>query len=388
MTMKVLVTGGNFLNQGAYLMLVAAGVGIRQHLGAQPVIPVRFGTQRQKAWIGYDTLLAEERVGFFPRLGRAVEGSWRDRLPFVTASEVDAVFDITGFAFGDQWADAPLMRRARNYEMWASRGIPIYMLPQAFGPFELTAKPAKRAVQSSRIVYARDVDSYEHVRNLVGEAEGVKIGTSPDFTIGVEGTLNAVPSHDSGFGVIVPNWNIMKRAASVAHASGYLNWLVEASLVMQQHGLSVVGLCHEGRRDREILDKIRSQVPAMEVLDGLNGQELKGVLGAASVVVSGRYHALVSALSQGVPSILHGWSHKYRWLAEDFDCKEFVADPYSPGEIVGDLIARAVDSESPRERIVIATDKLKARNLAMWSEIASDLGWRSQTGTVLGGIGG
>lgn len=388
MTMKVLVTGGNFLNQGAYLMLVAAGVGIRKHLGAQPVIPVRFGTQRQKAWIGYDTLLAEERVGFFPRLGRAVGGSWRDRLPFVTASEIDAVFDITGFAFGDQWADAPLMRRARNYEMWARRGIPIYMLPQAFGPFELTAEPAKLAVRSSRIVYARDMDSYGHLRNLVGESERAKISTSPDFTIGVEGALNAVPRHDAGFGVIVPNWNIMKRAATADHSSGYLEWLVQASRAMQQHGIRVVGLCHEGRHDREILDRVRTHVPDMEVIDGLNGQELKGVLGAASVVVSGRYHALVSALSQGVPSILHGWSHKYRWLAEDFDCTEFLADPYSPGEIVGELIARAVDNESPRERIVIATDALKARNLAMWSEIASDLGWSRQANMVAGGIRG
>ncbi len=78
----VLVTGGNFLNQGAYLMLVAAGRAIREVLGAQPVISLRFGSERDKRWIGYETLLAEERFGMFPRLGTSDwSRAWRERLP-------------------------------------------------------------------------------------------------------------------------------------------------------------------------------------------------------------------------------------------------------------------------------------------------------------------
>jgi len=370
----VLVTGGNFLNQGAYLMLVAAGDGVRQRLGAQPVIPIRFGTQRQKSWIGYDTLLAEERFGFFPRLGKGGDGSWRDRLPFVTASDIDAVLDITGFAFGDQWADAPLMRRAKNYEMWQARGVPVYMLPQAFGPFNQTAQPAELAVRSSRIVHARDRDSYSYLESLLSAGDASKLRLSPDFTLGVPGTEPSRHSNLDDFSVIVPNWNIFKRGTS-EQASSYISCLNEFAGALQRGGTTVVGVCHEGRGDKQILEEVRKNFPGMEIVDGLDGQELKWLLGRAKVVVSGRYHALVSALAQGVPSVLHGWSHKYKWLAEDFDCVDMIGDPYAGRQEVDQLVARATAEEGLRQRISVAAESVKKRNDEMWNEIRTDLKW-------------
>lgn len=369
----VLVTGGNFLNQGAYLMLVAAAQGVREHLGAQPVISFRFGSEREKRWIGYETLLAEERLGFFPRLGRNTKTQkLRDRLPFVTASDVDAVFDITGFAFGDQWVDAPLMRRARNYENWKKRGVPIYMMPQAFGPFEKTAEPAKLAIESSRIAYARDNDSLEYVNGLFHGRQPGNVRHSPDFTGAVHGRFPVGYEDLRGAAAIVPNWNIAERAGSDGDRNAYVRNLAAAVRTLREAGMPVYGLTHEGRKDRAILERVAELVPDFRIVSGLNGIELKGLLGTCSLVVGGRYHALISALAQGVPAILHGWSHKYRWLAEDYDVAELISDPLGPEADLTALIGTVLADQSIRERILAASAEVKAKNGVMWGDIAKD----------------
>ncbi len=105
----------------------------------------------------------------------------------MTESDLDAVIDVTGFAFGDEWADSPLGRRARNYERWRFRGVPVYMLPQAFGPFRSTAAPSKLAIESARLVYARDADSLDYVSKLFDGQMPHGVRLAPDFTVSVPG---------------------------------------------------------------------------------------------------------------------------------------------------------------------------------------------------------
>ncbi|WP_156665642.1 hypothetical protein, partial [Rhodococcus phenolicus] len=70
---NILITGGNFTNQGAYLMLCAAAEQIRSRWGAQPVIAMQTGTERAKRWVGLDSLLE------FPRFRISVWGGFFDR---------------------------------------------------------------------------------------------------------------------------------------------------------------------------------------------------------------------------------------------------------------------------------------------------------------------
>lgn len=367
----VLVTGGNFLNQGAFLMLVAAGNGVREYLGAQPVIPIRFGSEREKRWIGYDTLLAEERFGIFPRIGAArVMGRVRQRLPFVTASDVSAVVDVSGFAFGDQWVSSPLMRRAKNYKMWSERNIPVYMLPQAFGPFEKTADAARLAVQSSSLVYARDPDSLAYLRML--DVADAPIKRFPDFTGAVRAQFPIGFERLRYGAAIVPNWNILERAPDQGARERYVQNLRDIVVQLKLADVTVFGLCHEGDRDLAILQDVASCVSEFPIVTDLNGMELKGLLGACRVVISGRYHALIGALSQGVPAVLQGWSHKYRWLAADYDVPELVLDPYSASGALGSLVSELMESSEVEARIRDASARVKLANVQMWEELQAD----------------
>lgn len=324
--LRILVLGANFTNQGAYLMLRAVVQELRERFDAQPVLDLRTGTERQKRALGIDTL-------WTPKLGRRLgrmDRGWvprtlGDRSPYLVASQIDAVVDVSGFRYGDQWAHLALQDRADYLQYWNAHDVPVYLLPQAFGPFEKTSAPASTALRSARLVLPRDPDSEGYVRGLLGPEASDTVFRFPDFTATVKGRFPAARADLRGAVPIVPNWNIAERAAD--GGVQYVDNLAAIARHLRSRGIRPYGLSHEGQKDVELLGRVVEQVPDLEVVSGLNGVELKGLLGESSLVVSGRFHALVSSLSQGVPSVMHGWSHKYRWLAADYGAESTRVDP-------------------------------------------------------------
>ena len=62
------------------------------------------------------------------------------------------------------------------------------------------------------------------------------------------------------------------------------------------------------------------------VYQELSAEELRAWIGQCRFLVSSRFHAMVFALSEQVPVMLIGWSHKYQEVMEQFGLEEFAAD--------------------------------------------------------------
>lgn len=268
---NILITGGNFTNQGAYLMLCAAAEQIRSRWGgAQPVIAMQTGTERAKRWVGLDSLLE------FPRFRISVWGGGnpdrlrglRHRLPFVVGSEIDAVFDVSGFVFSDEWEHLDLRRRADDLIRWSERGVPVVLLPQAFGPFRNVTAPVSDLLDTCELVYARDPDSATFLKGIARSADAYeKISVATDFTTILTPEEPHGTAHLRGMVPIVANWNIAKRAAVHGGSKdAYLRNLEEVVRVVRAHGHEVYGLCHEGGGgDAELLRALADRCGSLQV---------------------------------------------------------------------------------------------------------------------------
>jgi colanic acid/amylovoran biosynthesis protein len=76
----------------------------------------------------------------------------------------------------------------------------------------------------------------------------------------------------------------------------------------------------------DILSLMTGEEDVFAALGTYSSATLKAMIGQCDLVVGSRFHSLVAALSQGVPSVALGWAHKYVELLGDFGQEDLVID--------------------------------------------------------------
>ncbi len=372
---------GSFINKGGELMMraIVGELGDDADLAVEPWI----APYRDRARLGLFQKLWVRRLG--PAAGVpaiVVPAAVRRRFGVVAEGQIDAVLDASGFRYTDD--DRHGARSARELEgnarRWRRRGKTVVLLPQALGPFRTPAvrEPFVRALEAVDLVYARDARSEAHLRELTPGDE--RIRRAPDFTIALEGRRPADLEARAGpgpFACLVPNDRMLERTSPQV-AAAYTEFLRTCAREVATLGLRPVLVLHEADRDAPFVERLRDALgPDPRVVAEADPLVLKGILGAATVVISSRYHALISAMSQGVPVVATGWSHKYATLLDDFGIPGQLIDVLGdPGEL-HERLATAV--EGPPRTAMTDTLRRKAAEQtvqvkAMWAEIRGRLG--------------
>ena len=364
------VRPGPLSNQGGALMLQA----IVQELGDayELVVEPWIGPYPARARLGLRQLLWIRSLG--PAAGlpaRLLPRTLRMRYGIVDRREVDVVLDASGYAFGDPFDVARVRRLSRDLLRAARRGNKVVLLPQAFGPFERepVRDASRAAIDAAELVYARDPASRDAVLEL-GAARG-RVRLAPDFT----GALAGIPPPEEGWGrrvAIVPNERMIGSGA--ADEQVYHRFLRTCAGAVRDAGYEPVLVVHEGARDRAFLGRggHASFDPTLPQVVEADPLRLKGLLGATHAVVSGRYHALASALAQGVPVLATGWSHKYRALLDEYGVADALLDPTSHPDAVRGCVAELVDPGTRPARsaaLVAAAGRRQIAVEAMWREV-------------------
>ena len=370
------IEGVQFINKGSELMLRAI---LRKVKEAIP--NAAFAMTPSPPWRPFEKIVA---AGVYPKLTLQKLGiRWdslaaiipqhlRRRYGLVLDRELDAVLDASGFAYGDQWGPRPTEVTAKKVKRWKRQGTLVILLPQAFGPFSSARirKAFRNLVLHADLIFARDPESYNHIVSVVGEVPHVRI--APDFTVLVEGVLPVYWSADRQPVCVVPNYRMVDKTSS-AEGEKYLYFLVRCVRLLRELGEEVIFLIHEGEQDYQlamtVCEKVGLNIPILVEDDPVFA---KGILGASKVVIGSRYHALIGALSQGVPCLGTGWSHKYVALFEDYGVPEaLVSVDVSDKELREKLVA--IVSDQSRKEIVVrlrqkaAEHKEKAER--MWEEV-------------------
>jgi len=297
------------------------------------------------------------------------------RYGMCSIAETDALVDLSGFAFSDQWGPRPLADFVDLATYYARRDRPVIMLPQAFGPFvrEESRKLVRALLRLRPLVFARDSMSIAHLEDAADP--GAMVLHSPDVTLlyGSGDTLRDPATTESV--CIVPNQRIPEM--TTIGFDDYCHLLIETATAVIEAGLRPLLLIHDtSGGDLAIAERVQRHLSesTLKIECADDPVELKGTLGRSRFVVGSRYHALVGALGQCVPAIAVGWSHKYEGLRDLFPDGLLLMDPAAGREEARRLVGQLADiSVNRRCRGKLQASRQHARSEIeeMWSRVVT-----------------
>lgn len=287
-------------------------------------------------------------------------------------SQIDLVLAAPGFHYGDAfeniYSDRMVEEENRKFRSFKKKKRRIVLLPQALGPFEkpLSHRLFEGVLACTDIVYARDKTSFNLVLKRFPEAK-TRLRLGPDFTCLAEGTNPTVSFPHRSTVVVIPNVRMTTHAGESGES--YVAFMVDVCKMLTERGEMVILLNHEGKEDEDIIRQLNRMCgERYPVLSGLSGLDCKSVIGNAKLVVSSRYHGVVSGLTQDIPTFCTGWSHKYGELLAEHGCPDNLLDVHNP-EKAFRLLADALDHPKKYVSRPGYNDKLRNESSTMWDEI-------------------
>lgn len=328
-----------------------------------------------RAELGLYQLFDNRRSGSLGWLRQTLlhEG-YRNRFGLILPEQIDAVLDASGYAFGDVWKTEHVEAAAIQFERYRALGARIILLPQAFGPFEngrIRAASA-RILAAADLIFARDPESFAHCQAIAPKHPGLQ--QAPDFTNLLQGKLPANWIVSRKHVALVPNRQMLTQAGA-ATAQHYVPAFAEAARRAHAAGYHPFVLVHE-KNDPKLADRIaldsRIECPVINEPDPL---AIKAILGSCAFTIGSRFHGLVSALSQGVPSIGTSWSHKYRHLFEEYGVAGWLCQVDDQGRLntLVDKLAEHRKRVEVANRLSHFASRLRHEAEASWTLVDSAL---------------
>lgn len=268
------------------------------------------------------------------------------RIPiFRDFARADAVADLSGIAFVDGRGLALLYYNVAVVLPGLFFDVPVYKLSQALGPFRrpLNRRLAAWTLSRCRVVVARGSISLAHLEEL-GIGKGVHF---PDtsFAIEIPDSLRAdardqiarAGLREQGELLVLMSPSAVVARCCQREGRDMVEILAKAIVELGRRGVRLVLIAHSTdtgiakNDDLSVIAKLEEKVAGLGLevkrLDPKGDPRLaRALIGEADVFVASRFHSLIAALSQAVPVITIGWSHKYAEAAEPFGMGRYTID--------------------------------------------------------------
>jgi polysaccharide pyruvyl transferase WcaK-like protein len=268
-------------------------------------------------------------------------------------------------------------------------GVPTVKAAQALGPFATQPNRllAKLVLPRLAAVCARGSRTRDHLNtlqlsNVTNVADlAFSLDESENLPNAVKASLASVGDK---FVVVMPSSVV--RGLYESTGADYVSAVAELiRSIRATTGLAVVIAPHsyrvghpEGRmNDGPVCQQVAAALSGDSMVVGidedLSAGELRRLIGMGEVLVTSRFHAMISGLSTCTPTVVVGWSHKYREVLDDFGLAEFGMDSTAlshPEEIV-EQVQRCINNKANIEaQIQQALPAVKERSALNFSIIA------------------
>lgn len=390
--MNIEINGAGFINKGAELMLRTT---ISRLTAKDPSISCAVAAGRDKppikvaragaSYIWPSSSLFGLAGRYKPQLAlnnlvsRFVHSKRLAPYGLITRYEIDALLDISGYAFGDHWGLAPMKKFIALSDFYRQRNKPVIMLPQMLGPFDNpeAISSFRKLANNCTLIYARDDVSLEASRKA---APNANIQLCPDITIcstGPEYCPDQLPT--SKRVCIVPNIRMTDSGTSPWPKEEYTTFLAEvATSVSNANHIPVLVLHDVLGRDGELANVVAEQFGApIEIFSEPDPKKLKSYIAESKFLIGSRFHSLVAALSSNVPVIAIGWAHKYIQLLTDYGQERFNVVDKSRTNDCFEMIGELANTElfHSRKKVIIEKNAVhRSRIDEMWREVHRILG--------------
>ena len=303
------------------------------------------------------------------------------------------VVDVAGISFADGRGFAIVVYNALMTGVPLLLGVPVVKAAQALGPFQSVPNKwlAPLVLHRVKTVCARGARTREHLDSLGGinSIDVADLAFSLDEAASFpEAVAAALDSIDKDFIVVMPS--AVVRGIYESSGGDYVSAMAAlVADIRHKTGRSVVIAPHsyraglpEGRMNdgpvcREVAEACSDDAQVLGLDFDLTAGELRHLVAHSSVLVTSRFHAMISGLATSTPTVVVGWSHKYREVLDDFGLSNLGLDSSAlnqPSEIA-DIVARVLSTRDElSQQISAALPAVKIRSLRNFSAIAEAAG--------------
>lgn len=355
----ILITGGNLKNKGAQSMIFITVDEMRKRFPDKEIVVVSDpdATGDPGKIQGYDFIfrdsvciygwkykLIQHRYGKLDRMHDAAK----------IRKNTDMIVDISGYTFGSNWSFISNILAAYRACCAKKLGIPVYYMPQSFGPFDwkgLTGHLADCCIRKwlpyAAVLYVREQEGLELIKKHYGfqnaalSADLVLQNRGIDrkhiYTEGKddhEQKLSQIGSIRKNSVAILPNIRNMKYGNPEELMRVYgavIDHLLAAgkNIYLIRHATEDITVC------REIKEQYPNEEHVLLIEQDVDCLEYEELIRNFDYLVASRYHAIVHAYKQGIPCIVLGWAVKYQELLNKVQQSSYAVDVRKQIDIAG-----------------------------------------------------
>ena len=253
--------------------------------------------------------------------------------------KMDLMIDVSGFNLGNQWNKKTHQIYLDRIELAKKNNIPVYLMPQSFGPFDYkaemksTKKRMAHLLQYPNMIFAREKEGYEDLINtfalsnvkcstdLVLQNTGVNLEN-----IFINKPLINVPKVESDSVVgIIPNQQCYNHGDKKSIIDLYTRIIKQLlsdgnRIIIFRHSKEDLNMC------TDIYDNFRGNSSVLLETKEFSCLEYDEYVKQFSFIICSRFHGIVHAYRNYVPAIALGWAIKYKALARCVNQEQYSFD--------------------------------------------------------------
>ena len=274
----------------------------------------------------------------------------------------DVVVDVAGISFVDGRGLPITVYNALMTGVPLLLGVPTVKAAQALGPFRTVPNRwlARLVLPRLAAVCARGARTREHLDTLglTNVTDVSDLAFSLDEAAALPGgVVERLAPASAGYVLVMPS-SVVRRMVESGGGDYVESVAALVRGIRAGTGLHVVIAPHsnrpgrpEGRMNdgpvcRQVASRLEDDPGVILVDQDMSAGELRRLVSGSRVTVTSRFHAMISGLATCTPTVVVGWSHKYREVLDDFGLSSLgmdaaqLSDTASVVAAVSDCLAR------------------------------------------------